>query len=37
VHWLDLAGRTRSVGGSPLTEELAVFIARYGMRLPRDG
>ena len=37
VHWLDLAGRSRSVGGSPLTEELASFIARYGIRLPRDG
>jgi len=37
VHWLDLAGRSRSVGGSPLTEELASFLARYGIRLPRDG
>ena len=37
VHWLDLAGRTRSAGGSPLTEELATFLARYGIRLPRDG
>jgi hypothetical protein len=37
VHWLDLAGRTRSEGGSPLTEELASFISRYGIRLPRDG
>ena len=37
AHWLDLAGRSRSVGGSPLTEELASFIARYGIRLPRDG
>ena len=37
VHWLDLAGRSRSVEGSPLTEELATFIARYGIRLPRDG
>jgi len=37
VHWLDLAGRSRSAGGSPLTEELATFIARYGIRLPRDG
>jgi acetyltransferase-like isoleucine patch superfamily enzyme len=36
VHWLDLAGRSRSVEGSPLTEELATFIARYGIRLPRD-
>ncbi|HXY30170.1 MAG TPA: hypothetical protein VEI06_05635 [Gemmatimonadaceae bacterium] len=37
VHWLDLAGRTRSRSGSPLTEELAQFISRYGIRLPRDG
>jgi acetyltransferase-like isoleucine patch superfamily enzyme len=37
VHWLDVAGRSRSVGGSPLTEELATFIGRYGIRLPRDG
>jgi hypothetical protein len=37
VHWLDLAGRSRSAEGSPLTEELATFIARYGIRLPRDG
>jgi acetyltransferase-like isoleucine patch superfamily enzyme len=36
VHWLDLAGRTRSVGGSPLTEELALFLGRYGIRLARD-
>jgi acetyltransferase-like isoleucine patch superfamily enzyme len=35
VYWLDLAGRTRSVGGSPLTEDLALFIRRYGIRLPR--
>jgi acetyltransferase-like isoleucine patch superfamily enzyme len=37
VFWLDLAGRTRSLSGSPLTEELASFLARYGIRLPRDG
>jgi acetyltransferase-like isoleucine patch superfamily enzyme len=37
VHWLDLAGRTRSVGGSPLTEELASFLGRYGIRLKRAG
>ncbi|MGB7211889.1 MAG: hypothetical protein WBC97_04610 [Gemmatimonadales bacterium] len=37
AHWLDLAGRTRSVSGSLLTEELATFIGRYGIRLPRDG
>jgi acetyltransferase-like isoleucine patch superfamily enzyme len=36
VHWLDLAGRSRSAGGSPLTEELASFLGRYGIRLPRD-
>jgi acetyltransferase-like isoleucine patch superfamily enzyme len=36
AHWLDLTGRSRSVGGSPLTEELASFIGRYGIRLPRD-
>jgi len=37
VHWLDVAGRSRSAEGSPLTEELASFIGRYGIRLPRDG
>ncbi len=37
VYWLDLAGRTRSPTGSPLTEELAQFLGRYGIRLPRDG
>jgi hypothetical protein len=36
VHWLDLSGRTRSRGGSALTEELALFLGRYGIRLPRD-
>jgi acetyltransferase-like isoleucine patch superfamily enzyme len=36
VHWLDLAGRHRSRGGSPLTEELVLFLGRYGIRLPRD-
>ena len=36
VHWLDLGGRSRSRNGSALTEELAVFLARYGIRLPRD-
>lgn len=35
VHWLDIAGRTRSREGSPLTEELALFLGRYGIRLPR--
>ena len=36
VYWLDLGGKSRSEDGSPLTEELAVFIARYGIRLPRE-
>lgn len=36
VHWLDLGGKTRSRGGSSLTEELALFLARYGIRLVRD-
>lgn len=36
IYWLDLAGRSRSKGGSPLTEELASFLGRYGIRLPRD-
>ena len=36
AHWLDLGGRSRSEDGSPLTEELAVFLARYGIRLPRQ-
>lgn len=36
IFWLDVAGRTRSRRGSPLTEELALFIGRYGIRLPRD-
>ena len=35
VYWLDLAGKTRSTTGSPLTEELAAFLGRYGIRLPR--
>lgn len=37
THWLDLGGRTRSAAGSPLTEELALFLGRYGIRLARDG
>jgi hypothetical protein len=37
VFWLDLAGRTRSLDGSPFTEELAQFLGRYGIRLERDG
>jgi acetyltransferase-like isoleucine patch superfamily enzyme len=35
VYWLDLGGRTRSESGSPLTEELASFLGRYGIRLAR--
>jgi acetyltransferase-like isoleucine patch superfamily enzyme len=35
VDWLDLAGRSRSETGTPLTEELALFLGRYGIRLPR--
>ena len=37
AYWLDLAGRQRSEKGSPLTEELALFLGRYGIRLPREG
>ncbi len=37
THWLDLGGKTRSRAGSPLTEELALFLDRYGIRLARDG
>ena len=36
AFWLDLAGRSRSAEGGPLTEELASFLGRYGIRLPRD-
>ncbi|MFI5235383.1 MAG: hypothetical protein ACHQXA_06710 [Gemmatimonadales bacterium] len=36
IDWLDLAGRSRSADGGPLTEELASFLGRYGIRLPRD-
>lgn len=36
AFWLDLRGKSRSATGSPLTEELAAFISRYGIRLPRD-
>jgi len=36
VYWLDLGGRARSREGSPLTEELALYLGRYGVRLPRD-
>jgi acetyltransferase-like isoleucine patch superfamily enzyme len=37
VFWLDVAGRTRSAAGSPVTEELATFLGRYGVRLHRQG
>jgi hypothetical protein len=37
VYWLDLGAKTRSEDGSPLTEELALFLGRYGIRLQRDG
>lgn len=37
VSWLDLGAKTRSADGSPLAEELALFIGRYGIRLRRDG
>jgi len=36
VHWLDLDGKTRSRDGAPLTEELALYLGRYGIRLARD-
>jgi acetyltransferase-like isoleucine patch superfamily enzyme len=36
ASWLDLSGRSRSRGGNPLCEELALFLSRYGIRLPRD-
>src|SRR6267143_160772 len=35
VCWLDLGGRTRSREGSPLTEELALYLGRFGVRLVR--
>jgi acetyltransferase-like isoleucine patch superfamily enzyme len=37
VFWLDLGAKTRSEDGAPLTEELALFLGRYGIRLRRDG
>ncbi len=37
ASWLDLAGRSRSEHGNRLCEELALFLSRYGIRLPRDG
>jgi acetyltransferase-like isoleucine patch superfamily enzyme len=36
VDWLDLGSKTRSRDGSPLTEELALYLGRYGIRLARD-
>jgi acetyltransferase-like isoleucine patch superfamily enzyme len=36
VYWLDLGAKRRSRDGSPLTEELALFLGRYGIRLVRD-
>jgi acetyltransferase-like isoleucine patch superfamily enzyme len=36
ASWLDLGARTRSEDGSPLAEELALFLGRYGIRLKRD-
>ena len=36
VHWLDLGGKTRRQGGTPMTEELALYLGRYGIRLARD-
>jgi len=35
VYWLDLVGKSRSESGNALTEELAAFLGRYGIRLPR--
>jgi hypothetical protein len=37
ASWLDLATKTRCEDGSPLAEELALFLGRYGIRLVRDG
>jgi hypothetical protein len=36
AHWLNLGSKTRSRDGSPLTEELALYLGRYGIRLARD-
>ena len=36
VYWLDLGARTRSREGSRLTEELVLFLGRYGIRLKRE-
>ncbi|MCA9753802.1 MAG: acyltransferase [Gemmatimonadetes bacterium] len=36
AYWLDVDAGTRSEGGSALTEELALFLGRYGIRLARE-
>src|SRR5437879_3471737 len=36
VDWLDLGGKSRSRDGSLLTEELALYLGRYGVRLARE-
>ncbi|HUF26264.1 MAG TPA: hypothetical protein VMM18_04690 [Gemmatimonadaceae bacterium] len=36
VFWIDLARKTRSDEGSPLTEELVLFLSRYGIRPARE-
>ena len=36
VHYIDLGQKLRSEAGSPLTEELAVFLGRYGIRPARE-
>src|SRR3989442_4766494 len=36
VHWLDLGGRKTSRDGSPLTQELALYVGRYGVRVTPD-
>ena len=36
VHWIDLGAKTRSREGSPLTEEMVLFLGRYGIRPVRD-
>lgn len=37
VAYLDLGAKARSEGGDRLTEELAAFLGRYGIRLAREG
>ncbi len=36
IRWVDLARKTRSAEGSPLTEELIPFLGRYGIRPERE-